>query len=183
MRVTGAGQADLPPQTLDYNVEAKLIASLEGQGGSDALAGLPIPVHSYGPWDNLSYDVDYATMFSAAALDPARLANLPADIAGKAIDFGVNLSLPGLGGAEGTDGGLLEGVLGGATGGESGGESGSLGSALGGAVEGILGGSKQKQPATEEGPAPTDREPEPTQQEEEPSIVPDAGKLLKGLFN
>ncbi len=150
VRVTGAGQADLPPQTLDYNVEAKLVASLEGQGGTDALAGLSIPVHAFGPWDNLSYDVDYVTMFNAVALDPARLANLPADIAGQATNFGINL--PGLGGV------------------------------LGGAVGGLLGGGEQEQPAAEEGPAPNGEGPTPAQQEEEPSIVPDVGKLLKGLF-
>jgi AsmA protein len=189
VRVSGAGQADMPPQTLDYNVEAVLVASIEGQGSTDALAGLPIPVHVYGPWDNLVYDPDYATMLSAAALDPERLANLPADIAGQAANFGVNL--PGLGGTEGTEGGLLEGVLGGTTGGtESSGESGGLGGILGGAVGGILGGSGTEEPAAEEGPAPTVEGPTPTvegpaptQQEEEPSIVPDAGKLLKGLFN
>ncbi len=169
VRVTGAGQVDMPPQTLDYNVEAKLVASLEGQGGSDALAGLPIPVHAYGPWDNLSYDVDYATMFNAAALDPARLANLPADILGQATNFGVNL--PGLGGTAGTEGGLLKGVL-------------------GSAVGGFLGGGEPEQPAaaegsapTGEGPSPTVEGPAPTQQEKEPSIIPDASKLLKGLFN
>jgi AsmA protein len=181
VRVTGAGQADMPPQTLDYNVEAKLVASLEGQGGTDALAGLPIPVHAYGPWDNLSYDVDYATMFNAAALDPARLANLPADIAGQATNFGVNL--PGLGGTEGTGGGLLEGVLGGTTGDtESSGESGGLGGIVGGAVGDLLGGGEQEQPAPEKGPTPSVQTPTPTPQEEEPSIVPDPGKLLKGLF-
>jgi AsmA protein len=188
VRVTGAGQADLPPQTLDYNVEAMLVASLEGQGSTDALAGLPIPVHAYGPWDSLSYDVDYATMLNAAMLDPERLANLPADIAGQAANFGVNL--PGLGG-EGTEGGLLEGVLGGTTGGtETGGETGGLGGLLGGAVGGLLGGGESEQPVAEEGPAPTGagptptvEGPAPTQQEEEPSIIPDASKLLKGLFN
>jgi AsmA protein len=159
VRVTGAGQADLLPQTLDYNVEAKLVASLEGQGGSDALAGLPIPVHAYGPWDNLSYDVDYVTMFNAVALDPARLANLPADIAGQATNFGIKLP-------------------------------GRLGGVLGGAIGGLLGGGGQEQPAAEEGPAPTGegptptvKGPAPTQQKKEPSILPDASKLLKGLFN
>ena len=64
------------------------------------------------------------------------------------------------------------------------------GGILGGAVGGLLGGGGSEQPAAEEGPAPTGEGPTPTvegpapiQQEEEPSIVPDASKLLKGLFN
>ena len=177
VRVSGAGQVPLPPRTLDYNAEAKLVASLEGQGGSDALAGLPIPVHAYGSWDKLSYNIDYKSMFAAAAADPARLANLPADLKDKAAQFGVNLPIPGLGGSEG--GGLkkaLEGVTGG---GESGG-------GLGGALEGILGGGKQtKEPQAQESPAPSEESPAPSDEpkEEQPTLIPDLGKQLKGLFN
>jgi hypothetical protein len=158
VRVTGAGQVPLPPRTVDYNAEAKLVASLEGQGSGDALAGLPIPVHVYGPWDQVSYKVDYETMLNAVAADPARLANLPADIADKASQFGVNLPIPGLGGGD-SEGGGVEGLLEGVT---------------GGALEGLLGGTKQEdQPPAEEG----------SEEQEQPSIIPELGKQLKGLFD
>ena len=171
VRVAAAGQVPLPPRTLDYKAEAKLVASLEGQGGSDALAGLPIPIRVNGTWDRLTYKVDYQSMFQAAAADPARLANLPADIAKKASQFGVNLPIPGLGGGEGEAGGVGA-VLEGVTGSEGGG-------ALGGALEGILGGGKKSDPPpAEEGAAPSE---EP--KEEQPSLVPDLGKQLKGLFD
>ena len=161
VRVTGAGQVPLPPRTLDYTVEAKLVASLEGQGSGDALAGLPIPVHAYGPWDQLSYDIDYQTMLNAVAADPARLANLPADLANKASQFGVDLPIPGLGDGEG---GGVEGLLEGIT---------------GGALEGLLGGGTQgDQPQAQEDPAPSE-EPE----QEQPSLIPELGKQLKGLFD
>ena len=161
VRVTGAGQVPLPPRTLDYTVEAKLVASLEGQGSGDALAGLPIPVHAYGPWDQLSYDIDYQTMLNAVAADPARLANLPADLANKASQFGVDLPIPGLGDGEGGGvGELLEGIT-------------------GGALEGLLGGGTQgDQPQAQEGSAPSE-EPE----QEQPSLIPELGKQLKGLFD
>jgi AsmA protein len=137
VRVTGAGQVPLPPRTLDYNAEAMLVASLEGQGSSDALAGLPIPVHVFGTWDNPSYKIDYETMFAAAAADPARLANLPADIAKKASQFGVDLPIPGLGDGEG--------------------------GGLGGALEGLLGGGAQSdQPPAEEGAESSEEEPQPS---------------------
>jgi AsmA protein len=175
VRVTGAGQVPLPPRTLDYNVEAKLVASLEGQGGGDALAGLPIPVHAYGPWDRLSYDIDYEAMFRAAAADPARLANLPADLADKASQFGVNLPIPGLGDGEGGGvGALLEGLTGG----------GEFGGGLGGVLEGLLGGGTQgDQPQAQEGPEPSGPSPTPSEEPEQPSIIPDLGKQLKGLFD
>ena len=100
-------------------------------------------------------------MFKRAALDRARLADLPADIVpGQATKFGVDL--PGLGGTTGAVGGLLTGVLG-----------------------GLFGGGEPEQPAVEEGPVPTGEEstpavedPAPTEQEEKPSIT----KRLKGLF-
>ena len=90
VRLKGAGDVPLPPRTVDYKLEATLVASLEGQGGGDALAGLPIPVHIFGPWDAVDYQVDYASMLNAAAADPERLKNLPADLAGKAGDLGGN---------------------------------------------------------------------------------------------
>jgi AsmA protein len=137
VRVTGAGQIPLPPRTLDYNAEATLVSSLEGQGGSDALAGLPIPVHVFGTWDNPSYKIDYETMFAAAAADPARLANLPDDVAKKAAQFGIDLPIPGLGDGEG--------------------------GGLGGALEGLLGGgAKPDQPPSEEGAESSEEEPKPS---------------------
>ena len=50
LRVTGSGQIQLPNQTLDYTVKPKVVASLQGQGATDALSGLEIPVHISGPW-------------------------------------------------------------------------------------------------------------------------------------
>jgi AsmA protein len=52
MRVTGAGQIRLPDQTLDYTIKPKLVASLQGQGATDALSGLEVPVRFSGPWAN-----------------------------------------------------------------------------------------------------------------------------------
>jgi AsmA protein len=177
VRVTGAGQVPLPPRTLDYNAQAKLVASLKGQGGSDALAGLPIPVHAYGPWDQLSYDIDYATMFVAVAADPVRLVNLPANIANKALQFGVRLPIPGLGGEMG---GGVKAVLEGVTGvGESGG-------GLGGVLDSLLGGGKQvDQPQAQEQPESSGSSATPSNEtdQEQPLQVPDLGNQLKGLFD
>lgn len=188
VRVNGAGEVPLPPRTLDYNVEAKLVPSLEGQGGNDALAGLPIPVHAYGSWSNLSYDIDYEAMFEAAAADPARLANLPADIAEKAAQFGVDLPIPGLGDGEGLKT-ILEGATGGATGGAAGGassgEGGDSGGGLGGVVEGLLGGKKAEQPEAQGESTSGEETPSSGEdaKENEPALVPELGKQLKGLID
>ena len=114
LRVTGAGLVPLPPQTVDYNAELKLVASTAGQGGDAALAGLPIPVSITGPWADPSYDVDWGSLLGAAALDPARLAAMPDDMLEAAKGFGVDLPLPDLAGDAGSGiGGTLDALIGG----------------------------------------------------------------------
>jgi len=168
LRVTGAGLVPMPPQTVDYKAELKLVASTEGQGGDAALAGLPIPVAITGPWADPSYGVDWGSVLAAAMLDPARLAAMPADMLDAAKGFGIDLPLPDLGGGEGI-GGLLDAVIGGGSDESSG---------IGGLIEGILGGASSEPSGAEE-PA----EQEPIAPEEIPGkIFEDAGKALKSLF-
>jgi AsmA protein len=50
LRVTGAGEADILRRALDFKIEPKVVASLEGQGGESDMAGLPVPVIVKGPW-------------------------------------------------------------------------------------------------------------------------------------
>ncbi|MSO71858.1 MAG: AsmA family protein [Alphaproteobacteria bacterium] len=75
VRITGAGTVPLPPRTIDYAVEAKLVASTQGQAGQDTLAGLPIPVKVTGPWDKVAVNIDYASVLPT--VDPTKLKDLP----------------------------------------------------------------------------------------------------------
>ena len=50
VRVTGKGSANMPAQTVKYRVNPKVVASLEGQGGSNELSGFSVPVVIDGPW-------------------------------------------------------------------------------------------------------------------------------------
>ncbi len=208
IRLSGNGDVPLPPQSIDYGVEAKLVASLEGQGGDEALAGLPIPIRITGPWSGMSYEVDWQSVFQQAATDPARLANMPAEMGDMAKQFGVDLPLPGLGGEGGAAGAVLE-QLPGASG--EGGAAGAVGSVLksvtgggegegaeqeGGGAAGALGaglkgllGDDQK---SEEGAAPAaepaaEAQPEAAPAEEtakDPAgeAVEEGVKAIKGLF-
>jgi AsmA protein len=100
IRLSGEGLVLMPPRTIDYQVEAKLVASLKGQGGGDALSGLPIPIRLQGPWDNLAYKVDWKSVFSDAAKDPERLKNMPEDLRQMGKNFGVDMpisEIPGTG--------------------------------------------------------------------------------------
>ena len=64
MRVGGRGDIDIGNGTLDYTTKATVVATTKGQGGKDVeqLAGLTVPVHLTGPFDNLKYDVNYAAV-------------------------------------------------------------------------------------------------------------------------
>jgi AsmA protein len=50
VRMTGAGSVDLPIKRLNFRVDPRLVASLEGQGSKQDLAGLAVPVMISGPW-------------------------------------------------------------------------------------------------------------------------------------
>ncbi len=172
VRVTGAGDVPLPARTVDYRSEAKLVASLEGQGSKDPLAGIPVPVHIFGPWDKVDYKIDFASLVTGAAVNPD---NLKGIISGE--------------GAEGGAAGLIEGVLGGGTkGGTEGGaaEGGATeGGAAGGLINNLLGGGQTQQAPAAEDPAPEASGPAPTTTQEQPAPAQKkdpAKDLLKGLL-
>ncbi len=73
LRVAGSGTVDLPARRLDYRIEPKAAATLEGQGGAQDVAGLLVPVIIKGPWDQLSYAPDLSGVLDAALKDPAKL--------------------------------------------------------------------------------------------------------------
>ena len=100
VRLTGKGLTALPPRTTDYQVVAKLVASLEGHGGQDALTGLPIPIEAKGPWDKVAYKVDWKSVFNEVAKDPKRLENMSGNLRQMGKNFGVDLpimKIPGTG--------------------------------------------------------------------------------------
>ncbi len=69
LRVAGKGDIDLPANRIDYRVSAKLVASLQGQGGAEAdqLAGVPIPVRIQGALDKPGYTLDVEALLRAKA--------------------------------------------------------------------------------------------------------------------
>ncbi len=67
LRVTGKGTVEMPPKTINYRVEPKLAATTKGQGGKDDATGITIPVMIKGPWHNISYQPDMASILKDAA--------------------------------------------------------------------------------------------------------------------
>jgi AsmA protein len=99
LRLTGAGTADLPQRRVNYRIEPKVVATLEGQGGTTQASGVTVPVIVEGPWDDLTYRPDLAGLVEGVAKDPT-----------KALE-GAKKTIEGL--QEGATGGIgkaLEGV-------------------------------------------------------------------------
>ena len=68
VRITGAGDVNIPLNSLDYVVKAAVVASAAGQGGKERaeLSGLTLPVQIYGPFDALKYKLQFSQMLSGA---------------------------------------------------------------------------------------------------------------------
>ena len=60
LRVTGAGRADLPSETIDYRVHAKIVGTSKGQGGKELeeLSGVTIPIRITGTFAEQKYALD-----------------------------------------------------------------------------------------------------------------------------
>lgn len=67
LRVTGKGKVDLVQEQVDYLLTAKVVGSLEGQGGSNKLKGVAIPVRIKGDLNNPSPSVDMEAALKANA--------------------------------------------------------------------------------------------------------------------
>jgi len=69
IRVGGAGDINLGADHLDYVAKATVVSTLQGQGGPElqALKGLTIPVRLSGPFNAISYRVDFEGLATSLA--------------------------------------------------------------------------------------------------------------------
>jgi len=81
VRVTGAGVADLPRRTLNFRINPKFVASIEGQGGGGDLTGIEVPILVRGPWSNPTIAPDIEGLLR----DPSRVIDAAKDI-GKVLE-------------------------------------------------------------------------------------------------
>ncbi len=73
LRVAGSGTVDLPARQVDYRIDPKAAATLEGQGSEADVSGLLVPVTVTGPFDDLSYQPDLSGVINQAIKDPKAL--------------------------------------------------------------------------------------------------------------
>jgi AsmA protein len=67
IRVTGAGDVNIPESSLNYVVKTAIVGTMAGQGGKEMteLKGLTIPVRVSGAFDALKYKVEFSEMLRA----------------------------------------------------------------------------------------------------------------------
>jgi len=65
LRITGTGWVNLPDQTVDYRLQPRAVASIQGQGGDRDLQGITVPVRIRGNFNNVSIGVDTAAVGQA----------------------------------------------------------------------------------------------------------------------
>ena len=73
LRINGSGKVDLPAKTVDYRIEPKAAATLEGQESTTDVAGVLVPVNVTGPFDDLSYTPDLTGLVDQLLEDPDAL--------------------------------------------------------------------------------------------------------------
>jgi len=68
LRLGGSGDIDIGDGRLDYLAKASVVATSGGQGAKDLehLKGLTVPVRATGPFDNLSYKLEIASLAQEA---------------------------------------------------------------------------------------------------------------------
>lgn len=100
LRAEGKGTVNLNNKEVDYTVQARVVPSTEGQGGSSGILGLVVPIRVTGPYDNPSYGTDYLRALGKGAIKAVG-----------GVVQGVGDVITGKKGKDGKkSGGLLEGV-------------------------------------------------------------------------
>lgn len=142
LRVTGEGSVDLARETIDYRPTVSVVATAQGQGGSDLgdLAGLDVPVKIGGTFAEPTYGVDVEAL--ASSLVSARVEGVVAEQKEKVTEAVQEKVGEALGGSVGKllgGSGASEGATEGAAGSESGSTGGDAADAAGKALRGLFG--------------------------------------------
>ncbi|MGY5449481.1 AsmA family protein [Agarivorans sp. MS3-6] len=69
LRIDGKGNSHLIKESLDFSFVTKVVASLEGQGADNDLAGLDIPINVKGTWSEPKINLDMKKLFESQAKD------------------------------------------------------------------------------------------------------------------
>ena len=97
VRVNGSGTIDLAAKTLQFKLDPKLVASLQGQGGAADPLGFGVPVNVEGSWSDPRIYPDVAGILSDPDDAYAKLNALGQGLFGKGQGGGLDTLMQGLG--------------------------------------------------------------------------------------
>jgi len=66
LRLSAKGNSNLPPRTLNFRIEPKIVGTCKGQGGAFSKEGVAVPLFLKGTWDNPSWGIDMAALMKMA---------------------------------------------------------------------------------------------------------------------
>jgi len=164
-RIEGSGETSIPRRSLDFRVEPKAVATIEGQGGQFEETGVRVPILVTGTWSEPRFAPDLEGLIRGTLEDPAALGE-------QLRNLGEG------GGAEDVLRGVLEGGVGGLLGGQGG--SGADEPAETAPPTGTDGGATAEPEAPAPAPAPSE-EPAPADRLRE-QLERDPVDTLRGLF-
>lgn len=79
MRLSGAGQVDLPARTINYRLKPEIVQTIQGQGGKEK-EGLGVPILIGGTLDNPTYTPDLKGVVEDAIKDPQKIKDAVKDV-------------------------------------------------------------------------------------------------------
>jgi len=101
LRLDGAGTVSLPPKSIDYRLQPRLAATIEGQGGKKDAAGLSVPVLIRGSLTNPTFAPDVAGLAEELIRNPDAARQQLEALKGKKPKEGVKGLIEGLSGGGG----------------------------------------------------------------------------------
>jgi AsmA protein len=97
LRLSAKGNSNLPPRTLNFRIEPKIVGTCKGQSGAFAKKGVAVPLFLKGTWDNPSWGIDMAALMKMAP-DLLKGGAKGAEKTVKGVIEGVKNIKPGAGG-------------------------------------------------------------------------------------
>lgn len=100
LRLDGRGTVALPPKTIDYRLQPRLVGTIEGQGGSRDATGIAVPVLVRGSLTDPSFAPDLAGLAEEALRNPDAIRKQIEGLRGANRDEAVKGLIEGLTGGQ-----------------------------------------------------------------------------------
>lgn len=100
LRLEGRGTVALPPKTIDYRLQPRLVSTIEGQGGTRDVTGIAVPVLVRGSLTDPSFAPDLAGLAEEALRNPEAIREQIEGLKGKRPEEAVRGLIEGLTGGQ-----------------------------------------------------------------------------------